>query len=136
MLDAIGGRQLAVRPGAEHAGRVSDDAAIGPAAGDPADDDVLDIGPRGNGPRWLGGPTRRLQRMPHGARWAFAAVVIAALVGYGASRAVPQHSARPVPTTSTSPLPAAGTESHYPGLLQEYNDQRRANARDSAHRRP
>jgi hypothetical protein len=110
--------------------------SLRPSPPPPADDDVLDIGPRGNGPRWLGGPTRRLQRMPHGARWAFAAVVIAALVGYGASRAVPQHSARPGPTTSTSPLPAAGTESHYPGLLQEYNDQRRANARDSAPRRP
>jgi hypothetical protein len=136
MLDGLGGRQLAVRPGAEQAGRVSDDGATASAAGDSVDEDVLDIGPRGNGPRWLDRPARRLQRMPPGARWAFVAVAVAALAGYGASRSVPHHSARPAPTMSTSPLPAAGTESHYPGLLQEYNDQRRANAQRSAHPRP
>ncbi len=120
---------------------MSDDGGTGPpagdpAAGDPADDDVLDIGPRGNGHRWLDRPARRLQRVPRGARWTFAAVAVAALAGYGAARPVAHHSARPASTTSTSPLPAAGTASHYPGLLQEYNDQRSADARRSEHPQP
>ena len=120
---------------AAHAGGVSDNGDVGFPADEPVDagqDDVIDIGRDWSAPGWLRRPARRLRQIPHGARWAIAGVAVAGLLSYGVlARPAPNRAAQPAPTTSTDtfptqPLPADGTESHYPGLLHEYNDQRAA----------
>jgi hypothetical protein len=136
MLDGGARRQLAVGLVAAHAGPVSDDEAVGSATEDSSDDDVLDIGPRGNGSSWRNWVAVRLQQVPNGVRWTLTAVAVAALVGYGVARPAPHHSAGPVHRAPTSSTAATGTASHYPGLLQEYNEQRSANAEISASPRP
>lgn len=127
--------EVAFRDRAAHADEVSDNGDIGFPAGEPVDageDDVIEIGRDWSAPGWLRRPAQWLRQTPHGARWAIAGVAVAGLLSYGVlARPEPNRTAQPAPTTSTDtfpthPLPADSTESHYPGLLQEYNDQRAA----------
>jgi hypothetical protein len=127
--------EVAFLGGAAHADGVSDSGDIGFPADDPADtgrDDVIDIGRDWSAPGWLRRPAQWLRRIPHAARWAIAGAAVAGLLSYGVlARPAPNRAAQPGPTDTflTRPLPADGTESHYPGLLQEYNDQRAAQLR-------
>jgi hypothetical protein len=127
MLDARGIGQLALARRAAHAGRVSDDGDI---------EEVLDVGRDRSGPAWLSGPGRYLRRcaqaarrVPPTVRWAVVGAAAVGLFGYGAAQPTPHPATSPAPSAPTAPGPAAGTASHYPGLLQEYDEQRAAAAR-------
>jgi hypothetical protein len=131
---------------AAHADGVSANGPIDFWADDPADgtpDDVIDVGRAWSAPGWLRRPARWCRRVPYGARWAIAGVAAAGLLSYGvAARPGPTRAAQPAPATTstdtfpTRMMPAGGTESHYPGLLQEYNDQRAARSRATTRDHP
>ncbi len=100
---------------------------------DPGSDneEVLDVGRQWVAPAWLRRPTRYLRRtarqIPSGARWALLAAAAVGLFGYGVARPAPHPAtgrAPDAPAAPAAPLPVDGTASHYPGLLQEYDEQR------------
>jgi hypothetical protein len=150
MSDARAAGQVAVTRCAEQAGRVRDDGGGDSSTGDlaepsagargvPMDDEVLEVGRQWVAPAWLGRPTRYLRRyaglvgrVPPGARWALVGAAVIALLGLGAVRPTAHPAGRPAPSPPSAPsgpvaaLPTRGTASHYPGLLQEYDEQRAA----------